>query len=151
MAQNWLLMVILSTIISIPIYLAVGFFSKNYHVKPDIFLIWYFLGVAIASTMLRESVFEVTTIPWKVIGSILLIGIILGGLGNILLFRSVAIAPNPGLATAIAGSASVGMYFLAWVLAKWFPAYFNEAIITTQSFIGLFFTILGITIIALGA
>lgn len=151
MMHNWLLMVILSTIISIPIYLAIGFFSKNYHVKPDVFLIWYFLGVAIAGAFLRESFTEVVEIPWKIIGSILLIGIVLGGVGNMLLFRSIAIAPNPGLATAIAGSASIGIYFLAWILAKWFPAYFNPTIISTQSFIGLFFTVLGITIIALGA
>lgn len=151
MMQNWFLMAILSTAISIPIYLAIGFFNKNYHIKADIFIVWYFLGVVIAGILLRETPLEVISPSWKILSIITLIGILLGGVGNILLFRSFAIAPNPGLVAAIAGSSSVGIYFLASLLAKLFPLYFNIVKVDIWSFIGLILTILGVSIISLTA
>ena len=44
MNGNWLFQSLVSTVLLVPAWLSVGFFGKNYGVRPDVFMVWYLAG-----------------------------------------------------------------------------------------------------------
>jgi protein involved in polysaccharide export with SLBB domain len=133
----------------IPAWLAIGFFNRNYQVGSDVFLIWYFLGIVIASAFLRGQSLNAIIPSWKIVGTILLVGLTFGAVSNILLFRAVATAPNPGLPVAIANVASVGVFLAAAVLSRWAPKYFNVVKIDGVALVGVALVVAGASLIAI--
>lgn len=113
MTGNWLGQSMIAMLCLIPAWLAIGFLDRNYQVGPDVFLIWYFLGIAVTSVLFGGSSLNAIVPSWKMVGAMLLIGLTIGAIANILLFRAVADAPNPGLPVAIANVASVGVFLVA--------------------------------------
>ncbi|MBI2552084.1 hypothetical protein HYW17_02175 [Candidatus Uhrbacteria bacterium] len=133
----------------VPAWLAIGFFDRNYQIKPDVFLIWYFLGIAITSVLFGGSSLSTIVPSGKLVLAILLIGLTIGAIANILLFRAVAGAPNPGLPVAIANVASVGVFLVAALLSRWAPNYFNSVKTDGWSFLGVVLAIIGASLIAI--
>ena len=148
MGGNWVVQSLVAMLIISPIWVAIGFFDKNFHVKPDVFLIWYFLGVVVTTLFLGESPAKSFVLPLKVFCLLLFIGLV-GGVANMLLFWAVASAPNPGLPVAIGNGASVGSFLLVILFSRLAPNYFNTAKFDGVSFLGIILTVIGITIIAL--
>ena len=149
MNENWFTQSVVAMLCLIPAWLAIGFFSKNYQVKPEIFLVWYFLGVIVSSVFFGGSSLRVIMPSTMIVVAIVLVGLVLGAGANILLFKAVAGAPNPGLPVAIANVASVGVFFVAALLSRWAPAHFNPVKVDGWSLLGLVFTIMGASIIAI--
>ena len=147
MTGNWVIQSLAAMLILSPIWVAIGFFDKNFQVKPDVFLIWYFLGVVATTLFLGESHAKSFMLPWKVLSLLLFVGF-LGGVANILLFLAVAGAPNPGLPVAIGNGVSIGSFLLVLLFSRWAPSYFNEAKFDAISFLGVVLTVVGIAIIA---
>jgi drug/metabolite transporter (DMT)-like permease len=85
----------------------------------------------------------------KSVAAILLIGGTIGAISNILLFRAVTIAPNPGLPVAIVNATSIGVFLAAGLLSKLAPNYFNSEKIDAWSLFGIILTIVGTSIIAI--
>jgi drug/metabolite transporter superfamily protein YnfA len=79
----------------------------------------------------------------------LLLGLTFGATVNILIFRAVASAPNPGLPVAIANVASVGVFLVAALLARWAPNYFDSVKTDGWSFLGVVLTVIGAALIAI--
>ena len=149
MAGNWLSQSLIATFLLVPVWLAIGFLDRNHQVRPEVFLIWYFLGVAITSALFGGVPLDAITPSWKIVGVILFIGCVFGGIANIFIFRAVINAPNPGLPLALVNVASVGVFFAAALLARWAPNYFNEAKIDGWALLGLTFTVIGVALIAI--
>jgi len=149
MTGSWLGQSVIAMLCLIPAWLAIGFFDRNYQVRPDVFLIWYFLGIAVTSVLFGGSSLNAIVPSGKLVGVILLIGLTIGAIANILLFRAVAGAPNPGLPVAIANVASVGVFFAASLLSRWAPSYFNSVKTDSWSFLGVVLTVIGASLIAI--
>jgi len=149
MPGNWLGQSVIAMLCLIPAWLAIGFFDRNYQVRPEVFLIWYFLGVAITSVLFGGSSLNAIVPSKEIVGAILLIGLTVGAIANILLFRAVIVAPNPGLPVAIANVASVGVFLAAALLSRWLPSYFNSVKTDGWAFLGVVLTVIGASLIAI--
>ena len=145
--SHWFVQSAAAMVIFVPIWLAIGFTKRNYDVGPDVFAAWYFLGNACMALMIAPRVYEVLVPSAKVVGLLLIAGLI-GGIANTLVYRAVAGAPNPGLPVAIASSASVCVYLLAvWCSRRW-PAYFDQGELDLKKFIGVMLVVIGVSLVA---
>lgn len=149
MSASWLTQSFTAMALLIPAWLAIGFFDRNYQIKPDIFIIWYFLGVGLNSLLFGQSPMSAVFPSWKLILIILIIGFTVGGVANVALFSAVSKAPNPGLPVAIANVASVGVFFVAALLYRYLPNYFNSVKIDIWALVGLLLTVVGTAIISI--
>jgi hypothetical protein len=149
MGTQWVWQSMSAMFLLIPIWLCVQYFDKNHGVSSDVFLAWYFFGTAITVSILAKG--SITSLfPSLGLTAILLaIGLTVGGLANILLFRSVASAPNAGLPLAIANTATVGVYLASIKLVDWFPGKFIPVKVDRWSIAGIALTIIGTTIVAI--
>lgn len=148
MTSNWLGQSLLATALLVPCWLAIGFFDRNFGVKSDVFVIWYYIGV-IATTLYTKKP-EVTLVPsLALVAGMVVIGATIGAGANVLLYRAVASAPNPGLPIAISDWASVGVLVVALMLGKVFPGFFPEGKIDLWQLIGVLLTVAGVSIIAI--
>jgi uncharacterized membrane protein AbrB (regulator of aidB expression) len=153
MSHDWKLAwtIFIALFCLVPAWFAIGFFDRNYQVRPNVFLIWYFLGGALTSVFFGGSSLSAIMPSWKLVLAMLLIGLTVGGGANILLFRAVADAPNPGLPVAIGNGASVVVFLVAILLSRWAPSssYFNPVEADPWSFLGVLLTVIGASIIAI--
>ena len=148
MTANWFPQSIIAMLLLIPAWLAIGFFDRNYAVRSDVFLIWYFLGVAITSFLGIRSI-DALVPSAKLDSLMLLVGLTIGAFANILLYRAVAGAPNPGLPVAIANVASIGVFLTAALLGRLAPRYFDPVQVDGWSLTGVILTVAGASIIAI--
>jgi hypothetical protein len=149
MTGSWLVQSVVSLACLIPVWLAVVFFERNYQVRPNVFLIWYFLGVIMTSAIFGGAPLNAIVPSLKLVGAILLIGLTIGAIANILLFHAVAGAPNPGLPVAIANAASVGVFILAALLSRFVSGYFNSVKVDGWALLGVVLTVVGTSLIAI--
>lgn len=147
--MTWFAQSVVSVLFLIPAWLAIGFFDRNYQVRADVFLIWYFLGVAATSAFFVGTPLNAIVPSGRIVGGLLLVGLTVGGVANVLLFRAVAAAPNPGLAVAISNVASAGVFVAAVLLARWVPNYFGAVKADGWAFLGVVLTIVGASLIAM--
>ncbi len=100
-----------------------------------IFVVYY----SIQTFYFGNQKFEITT------GNIMLLLVIgiLSALGNYLLYQAAAIAPNAGLALAVAGMQSSVVAFLAFLIFK--------SNLTPMQIVGLVFAVIAIFLINLGS
>lgn len=149
MSTNWILQSFTALFFLIPAWLAIGFFKRNFEVSSDVFLFWYMLGIIIALACYKELSGQTIGLPWKMAGAILLLGLTIGAAANILIFRAVASAPNPGLALSITNATSIGVFLAAIALSRLAPNYFNSAKFDPWTFLGVILTVVGISIVAI--
>lgn len=146
MAGNWVWQSVVAMLILSPIWVAIGFFDKNYQVKSDVFLVWYFLVVSMFPIFFGNLSAKSLMLPWKILFPVLIVGFF-GGVANILIFRAVAGAPNPGLPVAIGNGASIGSFLLVVLLSRLVPTHFNEVKFDAVSFLGIVLTFIGTAIV----
>ncbi len=147
---SWSTQATLGLAIVIPAWIAIGFFAKNFQVPAHIFIFWYFIGMLIGIPVFLLSAKFATPSDFQFGApqfAIVLTGILFGAVANTLVFMAVNKAPNPGLPIAIAGSASVFVFFLTIVLAALFPKYFNPSTADPYHFLGLLLTLAGVVLI----
>ena len=153
MTGNWLSQSLIAATLLIPAWLAIGFFDRNYQVKPDTFLIWYFPGIIALSVLMlfRQSPSPLKALvpSFEIVCAILLIGLAIGGIANVLIFRAVVNAPNPGLPLVFLNITNVGVYLIAAPLSRWLPNYFNTVKIDMWTFLGVVLVTVGASIIAI--
>ena len=140
---------LVATLMLVPIWLSIRYFDRNCGVRPEIFLVWYFIGV-VATTGLYRAASGVMLVPsWIHILAIMGIGLTLGAGANMLIFRAVAEAPNPGLPLAIMSTANVGVFLLAVVLSRTWPEHFASVEVDWWKLFGVLLAELGVAIIVL--
>ncbi|TSC59345.1 MAG: Uncharacterized protein G01um1014107_356 [Parcubacteria group bacterium Gr01-1014_107] len=149
MPPSWIVQSFVVLLCAIPAWLAIGFFDRNFHVKSDIFLFWYMLGILIALASFKIMSSSITIPSWKVVGAIMLIGLTIGAVSNILIFRAVANAPNPGLPLAITSTGSVGVFITALAFSRWAPNHFNPVKFDLLSFLGIVLAVIGVSLIVI--
>ena len=147
--HNWFWQSIIATLLLVPVWLALGFYERNFRVSSEAFLVWYFLGVVGLSVVCMPTPTKTLFPSWALVLTILVIGATLGGVANVLSFRSVVSAPNPGLPLAIVNTVSVGVFFASWLLAKYWPQYFGSVKVDAWSLAGVLLTCAGVGLIAL--
>ena len=105
---TWFWEAVFAMMLLIPAWLGLSGFSRAWNVRGEVALLWYMVGVIIGVgvfTLKTTSVIpEQSNAVWWLLG----LGLFVGSVANILSFRAVAQAPNPGLPVAITGSVIVG-------------------------------------------
>ncbi|MBI2039398.1 MAG: hypothetical protein HYT22_03960 [Candidatus Niyogibacteria bacterium] len=149
MTGSWLWQSVISMLCLIVPWLSIGFFDRNFQVRPDVFLIWYFLGVAATSMFFGGAPFTAIAPSWKLVGGMLFVGLTFGAIANLLIFRAVAVAPNPGLPLAIVNVSSVAVFVISALLARWIPDHFSPVKTDLWSATGVLLTIIGASLIAI--
>ena len=100
---SWVAKSLIATLCLVPLLLAIGFLGRNYQVRAEATMIWYFFGIVIGAllVMWRLNIINgsdlALTMPHF---AVLLMGMVLGVASNILLFQAIPVAPNPGLPMA---------------------------------------------------
>ena len=145
--SHWLAQASIAALCLVPTWLAIGFFKRNYGVSTDIFLVWYFVGVIVATTVTGVSNGSSFVPQASVVGAIVLVGLTFGAAANILVFRAVASAPNPGMALAIVQTANVGVFFASIYLGRVLREYFDPSKADCISMLGTLLVIAGVTLI----
>ena len=149
MSTQWVWQSLSAMGLLIPFWIAVQFFGKNFGVSSELFLVFASLGTTAAIGVFVRLAGPVTMPPLWIIVSMIAIGLIIGGGANLLLMRSVANAPNPGLPLAIMNMLTIGVFLTSMVLARWLPNYFEAAKCDAWSFFGIALTVVGTSIIVL--
>ena len=145
--SNWLVQASIAAVCLVPTWLAVGFFKRNYAVQADVFVVWYFAGVIAATAIVSASNGSPLLPRVSVVAGMIFVGLTLGSVSNILAFRSVASAPNPGMALAIIQTANVGVLFAAVYLGRAVPSYFDAEKIDWVSILGTVLVTVGVMLI----
>ncbi|KKW43902.1 MAG: hypothetical protein UY97_C0001G0073 [Parcubacteria group bacterium GW2011_GWB1_57_6] len=149
---SWAAKSLIATLCLVPFLLAIGFLGRNYQVRAEATMIWYFFGIVIGApiVMWRLNIINgsdlALTMPHF---AVLLMGMVLGVASNILLVQAISVAPNPGLPMAFVNSASVIAFMLAPVLGILLPRYFDQARFDIYQFVGIVLTVVGISLIML--
>src|SRR3989344_4269687 len=127
---GWMAKSLIAMFCLVPFILAIGFLGRNYQVRAEATMIWYFFGIIIGAplVMWRLNIINgsdlALTVPHF---AVLLMGMVLGVASNILLVQAIPAAPNPGLPMAFMNTASVIAFVFAPVLGILLPKYFDQA------------------------
>ena len=146
MPKTWFWQAVVGGLVLIPGWLAVPFFQKNVGVRPEDFIVWYFLAMAFTPILLGGA----TAMPSPgTFMAITAIGIFVG-VANVLAFRAVVNnPPNPGVPVSIfTGVSTVGVLFVAIALAAICPRYFDGASLDFRTLIGVLLIIIGMVLAA---
>ena len=145
---NWASTAIIGMFCIVPSWVAIGFFEKNYSMRPEVFMIWYFFGVLIGSTCLLASrgiSIMPAFSPWM---QVVAIGLTFGVVANMMLFAATAAAPNPAFTSAIAGTASLVIFCLSFALFRVFPKFFHAVKFEGYDLLGIVVIIAGVFLLA---
>lgn len=149
MFPQWLTQAIMGMILIIPGWLAIPFYSRNFQISSDLFLVWYLLGGALGTFAFGRISFGSMIPSYGIILSIFALGVLICAIANIFIFRSVQLAPNPGLPVAIVNAASVGVFFASAGLGRFMPRFFDQVKTDPIALFGVALTIAGATLIAI--
>jgi drug/metabolite transporter (DMT)-like permease len=137
-------------VVIVPAWLAIGFFASRYQIKSDVFLVWYF-GGTIIGTLLLGGVLKNPQVFFpspKGVAAMLAVGVGLGTIANVFLYKAIAIAPNPGLPIAVVNAASVLVFLASLALARLLPRDFSATKFDLWHLCGIALTLVGIVIIS---
>lgn len=147
--NNWFNQSLIATALVTPCWLAIAFFDRNFGVKPNIFIIWYFAGIALSTalwTVITKTNGISQLIPSNLaVISVILVGMTLGTVANLLLFTAITTAPNPSFPSVIANGGGGALVFVfAVILGEIAPRYFGKSDINWMP------TVIGLTLVISG-
>jgi hypothetical protein len=129
------------------IWLAVPVFSKKLGVSPEVFLVWYFLGVILMTgAYSRDELFSPS--PW-IIAAMIGIGLLPGFVANVLVFAATTAPGNPGIALTIVQANSVLVLLGGLLLAQFAPSFIQKIEVHPYSYVGAGIVFMGLTLMAL--
>lgn len=150
--MGWFGKSILAAFLFIVPFLSVNFFVRNFQLKPEVILIWYFVGLAIGSFGLLIS-FKLVKLselsPTIPLIAVAILGLVFGSLPNILLYQALPMSPNPGLPMAIINIATVITFLAAIGLAQILPKWFVTGKFDWVHLCGIALTVIGVSLVAL--
>lgn len=149
MNGNWIAQSFTAMLLLVPVWLAIGYFDRNHQIKPEVFLLWYLVGIIVSTALYNGQSTGRLVGPWKIDLVIVLIGMTAGATANIMIFRAVAAASNPGLPLAVTNTSSVGMFLASVLLARLAPTHFPAVKNDPWSFVGVCLAVLGVSIVAI--
>lgn len=120
---------------------------KNYGILPEITSLWWMIstgiGIGLWSFYKGYSNVMFSLKPILIVGGI---GITLGALANILLFKAFGDAPNPGIPMAIVACNSVIAVIFTKFLSEMMPGYFSHLSFSWPELLGALLVVSGITV-----
>lgn len=133
----------------VPAWIAITFFQYNFMVKPEVFLVYYFLGTVIFTTFWMSPHATELIPTGYAIALMIGVGIFSGGPANILLFRAVSIAPNQGLPVAIATTSSIIVFAASFWLGQLLPSYFPRLTFNIYHLVGMLLAVAAVMVFSL--
>lgn len=152
-SYGWLALSFLATLCIVPTFLSIPYFGRNFQVKPEVFMTWYFAGVSLGVGLwiyLSGRATDLLPRSQGALAGIILIGLTFGAVANSSLFRAVALAPNPGMPPVVYSAVSVVVFLASAMLASRLPKYFEQVSTDLDRFLGILLVIAGLFLIAGG-
>ncbi len=149
----WLWCSAVATVSVAPVLLAIPFFARHFHVKPEAFTLWYFASVAGGIALWLALAGRAADLSPGGAGAalgIVLVGVTFGAAANGFLFQAIALAPNPGLPSVMYAGASVIVFFASAALAHRLPMFFGRVNTDLDRFVGIVLVLAGMFLIAGG-
>lgn len=132
-------------------FISVGFFNRNFGLKPEVILVWYGVGLAVGCfgwTLALKTVNLSELSPSWPLFVAAIIGALFSALPNILLYQSLAIAPNPGLTMAVINVSTVLVFFVSLFLSVVLPRWFVAARFDWVHLTGIILTVAGVALLS---
>lgn len=152
--MGWMGRAIMGMFAIVPSWMGVDFFQKNFNIRGEIMMVWYFAGVVLGSSVLMRMMSMASTgdfLPSRGKLLILILGLTCGAIANLLIFGATALAAslgkNPALVVIITNMASVVVFFLSAALSYLAPAYVSQIKFNLFDLIGVLTIIVGMGII----
>lgn len=125
--MTWFMRALIAMTCFVPMFVTIRIMSKFYATKPEVSLALWGIGVALGVTgwliFVGRSV-ELAPTPPRLV--VLAMGVVIGTLGNVMLFQSVNMAPNPGMAAAVVNTNAVATFLVMPLLALLLPKVFER-------------------------
>ncbi len=146
--MQWFYQSVAAALLLVPTWLAVGFFQKNFGLRSEVFLVWNMIGITIGVYVFDRKIFD-PSIPVVAITTVVLLGLTIGTSANVLLFRAVITAPNPGLPLVLLGITNALVFVVSILLGRILPKYFEQAAFDYFHLLGIFLVSTGVALIAI--
>ncbi len=148
---SWMLKAFMALSLMVPLSLFMMFFQKKFGISGETFFFGWFLGVILAfalfahtsPTMSSSDLFQ-PLIPFL---TVVVLGIVFGGMGNVFLSQSVLQAPNPGLTWAILSIGTPLVYVATVVFGKVFSSSFPPIEFSMVNLIGIVIMSIGLVMV----
>lgn len=148
---SWVTKMLIAAILVSPFTTCVAFFSKQFGIRPGVFLLGWMIGNMLAvSLFVRTSgtasqnaatpSFFLLLIP-------VIVGFTIGGMANVLYAQSILAASNPGLPPALFSVSTPIAYTLSFCISKIFPNQFPVIEFNWINFAGVIVLILGLVLV----
>lgn len=152
--MGWMGRAIIGMFAIVPSWMGVDFFQKNFSIRGEMMMVWYFAGVVMGSSVLMRMMGMATTgdfLPSRGKLLIMALGLTCGAIANLLIFGATGLAAmlgkNPALVVIITNMASVVVFFLSVALSYVAPAYVSQIKFSLFDFIGVLTIIAGMGMI----
>jgi hypothetical protein len=152
MSIGWFGKSLIAAVLFVVPFISVGFFSRNFSLKPEVILVWYGIGLAFgcfSGTIVFKIVKLSELSPTIPLVMVAMVGIFFSAIPNILLYQSLAVAPNPGLPMAVINISAILTFFVTIALANFLPKWFVAAKFDWVHIAGIILIILGASLISL--
>lgn len=134
--MTWFMRALIAMMCFVPAFVATRVMAKYYGTKPEVSLVFWGVGIVIGVVgwlLLAGRSIELAPTPARLV--ILAMGITIGALGNIMMFQSVNMAPNPGMAVAVVNTNAVATFLVISILALLLPKVFERGTFSWQQFL----------------
>lgn len=150
MTSNWFGNAIVAMIAMIPLFFTVGLLERRFGLRSDITAVLWMVGTSIGILIWILSQGRGAEFVLRAPHIVLLgMGLVLGAITNVCLFRSFASAPNPGLTVAIVNANAVLAILIGGPLAMLLPRYFEHQTLSWGHWVGSVLVVSGVFLIGI--
>ncbi|MES3006065.1 MAG: hypothetical protein V4664_03910 [Patescibacteria group bacterium] len=148
--MTWFGQSVWAAVILTPCWLATPFFERNFGIKADVYVVWYFFGIALSVssyiTTTDSSGLSRLFPSWQLVAAIIAVGATIGAIANVLVFTATTTATNAALVSTIAVGGGGALLFLsAYALGELVPKYFGKTDVNWPITLGsMAFIIIGV-------
>jgi len=147
-AWSWWMKALIAVAFMAPVSILVVFFGKRYNLSSEAFFLAWLVGSALAfvwfaatsSTIAVASVFR----PLGPFLAVVVLGVLLGGIANVLVAQSIPQAPNPALPWGIIAVNTPIAYICAVLFSSLAPRLFPPVSFSAINLLGIFVLVIGI-------
>jgi drug/metabolite transporter (DMT)-like permease len=155
MQFGWFERSVAAMVLLVPTWLVIRFLSRYYAIRPELIMVWVYLGYAVIVggwLWLSEGVPARRFLPPNGAALMLaLIPVVLGAIANVFVYQALNQAPNPGLPTSIMGVNNMLVTLAAVLLSNLLPRYgqyLAEKELGWQYAVGVLLIVSGVGLIA---
>lgn len=147
---SWIIKILISAVLIAPFTTFIVFFNKQFGMRAEVFYLAWVLGTIIAFLAFVRISGVMGTISTPLVPFLvaMFLGILIGGVANLLYVQAIPHAPNPGLPLAFFSINIPLAYLLSYSASKIVPNQLPHVEFNWINFGGILVVVLGIAMIS---